>query len=192
MNIGLSQRVLFHKNRAHDSIEHGWYRYLANHALHFIPNRVDQDFDRLASTLDLLILTGGDDSPSRVVTEIKIATAMMKQSKPILGVCHGAFLLTDLLGGSLVRCEGHMDTRHSIVYNNQRYVVDSYHSNAIDRVPDSAQVLAVDGDGYCEAWIDNNIGAVVWHPERMAEPFLPDEITEFFNDKRETKTTSTR
>jgi gamma-glutamyl-gamma-aminobutyrate hydrolase PuuD len=192
MNIGLSQRVLFHKNRAHDSIEHGWYRFLSHHALHFIPNIVDQDFDRLASTLDLLILTGGDDSHSRVITETKIATAMMKQSKPILGVCHGAFLLTDLLGGSLVQCEGHMDTQHDIVYDNRRVTVDSYHNNAIDRAPDSAQVLAMDDDGHCEAWIDNNIGAVVWHPERMAEPFLPDEITEFFNDKRETKNTSKR
>lgn len=192
MNIGLSQRVLFHKDRAHDSLEHGWYRFLSEHALVGIPNRLDQDFDALANLLDLLILTGGDDSPSRVVTEIKIATAMMKQSKPILGVCHGAFLLTDLLGGTLVKCEGHMDSRHSIDYAGQRIIVDSYHTNAIETAPASARVLALDGDGYCESWIDKNIAAVVWHPERMAEPFLPHEITEFFNDKRERKDPSPR
>lgn len=192
MNIGLSQRVLFHKNRAHDSIEHGWYKFLCDHALHFIPNIVDQDFDKLASTLDLLILTGGDDSPTRVVTEIKIATAMMKQSKPILGVCHGAFLLTDLLGGSLGKRDEHMDTEHTIIYNKKRITVNSFHTNGINRIPDTAKSLAIDEDGNCEAWIDNNIGAVVWHPERMAEPFLPHEIAEFFYVKRETKDRSKR
>jgi carbamoylphosphate synthase small subunit len=192
MNIGLSQRVLFHKNRAHDSIEHGWYKFLCDHALHFIPNIIDQDFDKLASTLDLLILTGGDDSPTRMVTEIKIATAMMKQSKPILGVCHGAFVLTDLLGGSLGKRDEHMDTEHTIIYNKKRITVNSFHTNGINSIPDTARSLAVDEDGNCEAWIDNNIGAVVWHPERMAEPFLPHEIAEFFNAKRETKDRSKR
>jgi GMP synthase-like glutamine amidotransferase len=118
MKIGLSQRVLYHKDRAYDSLEHGWYRFLKDHTLYFIPNRTDQDFVKLADELDCLILTGGDDSAVRRVTEFKIASLMMQSSKPIIGVCHGAFLLTDALGGLVVPCPGHVDTDHDIIYNN--------------------------------------------------------------------------
>jgi N5-(cytidine 5'-diphosphoramidyl)-L-glutamine hydrolase len=177
LKIGLSQRVLFHKERAYDSIEHGWYSYLKDHTLVFIPNRTDQDFNKLADDLDVLILTGGDDSLIRRTTEIKIATHMLMQSKPIVGICHGAFLLTELLGGKVVQKDDHVDTEHSIQYNNQLYRVNSFHNLAIEQVHVTAKSLAVDEDGACEAWIDKNIAAIVWHPERMQTPWIPDEIS---------------
>ena len=77
MKIGLTQRVLYHKGRAYDSIEHSWYSYLKNHTLTFIPNRLDQDFEQLAESIDALIITGGDDSVLRRTTELKVASAMM-------------------------------------------------------------------------------------------------------------------
>jgi gamma-glutamyl-gamma-aminobutyrate hydrolase PuuD len=181
--IGLSQRVLFHKDRAHDSLEHGWYRLLEDHAICPIPN-FDRNFDQLAKDLDVLILTGGDDTAIRRITELKIATAMMKLGKPIIGVCHGAFVLTSVLGGDVAKCEGHMDTEHFVIYKNKKIKVNSFHSNQIVKVHSKANVLAVDQNGYCESWIDGNIGAMIWHPERMDDPFIPTEIMEFFNDKR--------
>lgn len=180
MRIGLSQRVLYHKSRAYDSLEHGWYNLLNSHTLFPIQNRPDQDFELLASSLDLLILTGGDDSVIRRVTELKIASAMLARNKPILGVCHGAFLLTDLLGGELAHCEGHMDDDHAIKYHNKFVVVNSFHSNGITKIPPKATCLATDWNQHCESWIYNNMAAIVWHPERMDKPFIPDEIMEFF------------
>lgn len=179
MRIGLSQRVLYHKDRAYDSLEHGWYRFLKDHTLCFIPNRTDQDFVKLADELDCLILTGGDDSAVRRVTEFKIASLMMQLSKPIIGVCHGAFLLTDALGGLVVPCPGHVDTDHDIIYNNKTIEVNSYHSQTIKQVHDTAIVLATDLDGNCEAWIDGKMAGIVWHPERMDVPFVPAEIMKF-------------
>jgi hypothetical protein len=183
--IGLSQRVLFHKNRAHDSLEHGWYRLLKDHAICPIPN-FDRNFDQLAKDLDVLILTGGDDTSIRRITELKIATAMMKLKKPILGVCHGAFVLTSVLGGSVAQCDNHMDTEHFVTYRNEKIKVNSFHSNQIIKIPKTAKSLAIDDAGQCEAWIDKNIGAIVWHPERMDKPFIPVEIMEFLDDKRNT------
>jgi gamma-glutamyl-gamma-aminobutyrate hydrolase PuuD len=183
--IGLSQRVLFHKDRAHDSLEHGWYRLLEEHALCPIPN-FDRNFDQLAKDLDVLILTGGDDTTIRRITELKIATAMMKLGKPILGVCHGAFVLTSVLGGKVAQCDGHMDTEHFVTYRRKKIKVNSFHSNQIVEIPEEAISLAEDADGHCEAWISKNVGAIVWHPERMEEPFIPTEIMEFLNDKRKT------
>jgi gamma-glutamyl-gamma-aminobutyrate hydrolase PuuD len=174
MNIGLTQRVLVHNQQAYDSIDQAWYRYLKGHTLSFIPNRTDQDFEQLADTLDCLIITGGDDSPLRRVTELKIATEMMKQQKPILGVCHGSFLLQDVLGGTIKSINNHYNTEHTVYYNNQEFTVNSYHMLSIKSA--CGNTVVIDNDGNTEAWIDRNIAGVVWHPERMEHPWLPTEI----------------
>ena len=176
MIVGLTQRVLYHKSRAYDSIEHGWYSYLKQHTLVFIPNRLDQDFKKIAETIDALIITGGDDCALRRTVELKIASQLLACKKPIVGVCHGAFLLTDVLGGVVGECYEHMDTSHSVYYFGDQHVVNSYHTLEISKPHATATVLAVDNNGNCEAWIDNNIAGIVWHPERMDQPWIPEEI----------------
>lgn len=176
MNIGLTQRIFYHKTRAYDSLEHGWYSYLEEHTLFFIQNRVEQDFKSIAKDLDLLIITGGDDSSVRRITETKLAREMVVLGKPILGICHGAFLLTDLLNGDVDECANHIDTEHKVITSDGIYIVNSFHTMIIKEAPSTAKVVAKDVDGNCEAWIDGNIAAVVWHPERMDKPYLPKEI----------------
>jgi gamma-glutamyl-gamma-aminobutyrate hydrolase PuuD len=176
LKIGLTQRVLYHRGRAYDSTEHGWYRFLKGHRLVFISNTLDQDFVSLADDLDALIITGGDDSALRRAVEFRVAGLVMQQYKPILGVCHGSFMLVDILGGSVVPCEGHSDCEHTINYLDLPITVNSHHNQAIARLHDSAQCLATDDQGHCEAWIDGAMAGVVWHPERMDNPFLPTEI----------------
>lgn len=168
--------MLYHKGRAYDGVEHGWYRYLRRHQLFFIPNDPIQDFQEIADSVDALVITGGDDSAIRRVTELKLATEMMKLYKPILGVCHGAFLLTDVLGGSVQPCQGHMDSEHDVHCAGLVHRVNSYHTQTISQVHKSGTVLATDSDGNCEAWIDGRISGIVWHPERMDDPWIPTEI----------------
>jgi gamma-glutamyl-gamma-aminobutyrate hydrolase PuuD len=178
LKIGLTQRVLFHKGRAYDSIEQGWYSYLKEHTLAFVPNRTDQDFNALADSIDALIITGGDDSVLRRAVELKISVEMMKRQKPIIGICHGAFLLTDILGGHVGEVIGHMDSAHNINYFGEQVLVNSYHHLTIQEPHKGATILCTDEDNNCEAWIDKKLAGVVWHPERMKEPWLPDEISE--------------
>ena len=138
---------------------------------------MDQDFNALADQLDCFIITGGDDRLIRRTTELRLATAMMLRKKPILGICHGCFLLTDTLGGTVGKKDGHRNgVEHSVQYNGKDVIVNSYHGLCITKPHATATVLATDADGDCEAWIDGNVAGVVWHPERMTEPFLPDEI----------------
>jgi gamma-glutamyl-gamma-aminobutyrate hydrolase PuuD len=177
LKIALTQRVLYHKGRAYDSLEHGWYRYLKDHTLTFIPNRLDQDFQQLAEENDCLIITGGDDSSIRRATEFKLAKIMMAQYKPILGVCHGAFMLTDVLGGVVDRTEDHMDTEHMVNYSGQQILVNSFHTQTIKHLHKGATCLTIDDVGNCESWIDGMLAGVVWHPERMETPWLPIEIS---------------
>lgn len=176
MNIGLTQRVLFHKGRGYDSIEHGWYSYLKEHTLTFVQNRTDQDFEKLADSIDALIITGGDDSTLRRAVEMKLARMMMERRKPIIGICHGCFLLTEVLGGIIGTTHSHMDTQHTTYYFGEPKSVNSYHTLQITTPHPSATVLVVDSDGFCESWIDGNIAGIVWHPERMSVPWIPEEI----------------
>ncbi len=176
MNIGLTQRVLYHRGRAYDSIEQVWYSFLDSHKPIFIPNTLDQDFIDLTDKLDCLIITGGDDSVLRRSVELKIASSMMMAFKPILGICHGAMLLSDVLGGTIGDCDNHHDVKHEVNYGDRRIVVNSYHNQTIKQMHRAAQCLASDDDGNCEAWIDGFLSGIMWHPERMDHPFIPAEI----------------
>lgn len=178
MKLGLSQRVLLHKNRAYDALEHGWYSYLKAHTLFPIANRPEQDFNDLANELDAFIITGGDDSTVRRLTEVRLATQMIARRKPVIGICHGAFLLTEILGGQIGEIEGHSNTEHLINYFGELRIVNSHHTFCITQPHDSAVVLANDDQGNCEAWINGNIAGIVWHPERMLVPWIPDEIAQ--------------
>lgn len=149
---------------------------MKGHTLVPIANRTDQDFEQLAVDLDVLIITGGDDSALRRTVELKLAGQMALRKKPVVGVCHGAFLLTDVLGGQVVETVGHHNTTHDVNYFGESVSVNSYHTLAIKQLHRSGTALVTDSEGNCEAWIDGNTAGVVWHPERMKTPWLPDEI----------------
>lgn len=177
LKIGLSQRVLYHRGQAYDAVEHGWYSYLKGHTLVPVANRLDQDFEQLADQLDAFVITGGDDSAIRRTTELRLATQILKQYKPMLGVCHGCFLLTDVLGGTVNEIEGHAGVDHFVCYSGSNRIVNSHHNLAISRLHSTGICLVTDRDNNCEAWIDGMTAGVVWHPERMTEPWLPVEIS---------------
>jgi gamma-glutamyl-gamma-aminobutyrate hydrolase PuuD len=92
------------------------------------------------------------------------------------GVCHGCQLLTEKLGGRLDYIDAHMDSHHMVTYNDQQYLVNSYHNVRVETLPPGATALAHDPDGNVEAWIRGNIASVMWHPERMIDPWIPSEI----------------
>lgn len=174
MIIGLTQRVLFHKGRAYDSIEQSWYTCLKDHKLVYIPNRNDIDVK-----IDLLIITGGNNPPIRAQTEAKLIDQMLLENKPIIGVCHGAFLLTEHFGGIVGDTNKHMDCEHTITVGDDKQIVNSFHTLQIIQPPPHSTTLAKDEDGFCESWIQDNISTVVWHPERMSAPYWPKQIEQF-------------
>ena len=172
MRIGLTQRVLLHRGRAYDSLEHSWYEYLQGHTLVSIPNRLPIS----CPDIDLLIVTGGDDHVVRNQVEHELVDIMRSSNLPVIGICHGCQLLTQRLGGSVVPVDGHMDSYHEVEYNGQHHLVNSYHTLRIAQPPPGVTVLAHDPDGHAEAWIHGQIAGVMWHPERMPQPWIPAEI----------------
>ena len=176
MKIGLSQRIMWHRGQNYDATEHGWYRYLNGHTLFYLPNTMNIDFAQVADSLDSFIITGGNDHPLRRAVETKLATAMMQRGKPVVGVCHGAFMLTDMLGGTVAEVDAHRDTQHPVFYFGEVKLVNSYHDLGITQLHASGTVLCTDELGQVEAFIDGTLAGVVWHPERMEHPWIPDEI----------------
>lgn len=191
MKIGLTQGIIDIYGIRYDRTEHGWYSYLKDHNISTIKNDVSQDFAMVASELDCLIVTGGNNSLLRTEVETKIIDQMIQLDKIIIGICQGAFLLTKLFGGSCINDKlittsnsyRHMGNNHMVMYKNEEKTVNSYHNLCIDSPPKTATVLAVDIDGYCESWINGKIAAVAWHPERMEVPWVPEEIENLLKRK---------
>lgn len=184
MIVGLTQRVLYHKGQAYDSTDQAWYKFFPNDVIVTIKNSVEQDFDEIADQLDVLVLTGGNDPTIRRITETKLASKMLLRKKPVVGICHGIFLLTDLLGGKVE--EGHDEhngQEHVVMVDQSPVLVNSFHNLIITQPPEKAKILAIDLSGNCEAWIDGTLAGVVWHPERMKTPFLPEEIKNLLSVK---------
>ena len=177
MKIGLTQRVLMHKGRAYDSLEHSWYEFLQGHTLVSIPNRLPISIP----DLDVLIITGGDNHPVRNQVEHELIDVMTDRNVPVIGICHGCQLLTQRLGGTVVPVADHQDSYHAVDYHGQQHLVNSYHNLRIERLPPGATGLAHDPDGNTEAWIHGRTAGVMWHPERMKEPWVPREIAVLLN-----------
>ena len=177
MRIGLTQRVLLHRGRAYDSLEHSWYEFLQGHTLVSIPNRLPVS----CPDIDVLIVTGGDDHPVRNQVEHELVDHMRSRNIPVIGVCHGCQLLTQKLSGTVILVDDHMDSYHEVDYHSEPHLVNSYHTLRIQQPPSDATVLARDPDGYVEAWISGRTAGIMWHPERMQQPWIPQEIQQLLN-----------
>ena len=81
-----------------------------------------------------------------------------------------------MLGGTISEVKGHADTDHDVWYHNTTKTVNSYHNNAITQLHSTGKILCTDNDNHIESFIDGKLAGVVWHPERMDSPWLPDEI----------------
>lgn len=187
MNIGLSQRILHYNKIAYDCLEHGWYNLLSGHTLSCIPNNPDQDFAAMVAALDLVIFTGGDAHPQRLIVETRLLTQCYATNTPVLGVCHGAFVINHLEGGVNTAISGHRNTEHTVVLDNKRCLVNSFHSNQIAELAPDLVELARSDDDCIEAFKHHSqqIWGLVWHPERMEKPILPEDLRRFLYDRND-------
>lgn len=123
-----------------------------------------------------LIFSGGEDwglFPARDETE----GALFRHAadRQILGVCRGAQIINQFLGGSASPQASHAACRHKIrldkrIAKVEECLVNSYHRLGI-RPEDLAPGLvpfAWSCDGYIEGFIsvDGRICGIMWHPER--------------------------
>lgn len=183
MKIGLTQRVLHFNNVDYDCTEHGWYKMLEGHTLVSIANDPEQDFSKLVDSLDMVIVTGGDASPKRLLTEVRLLTECYQKNTAMLGVCHGALFINQMEDGTNFACENHWGTEHMILMEGQQHTVNSFHDNSIVKVAESCDPIALSEEGDVEAFKHKTrpVWGVMWHPERQEQAVLPLAVKAILN-----------
>jgi N5-(cytidine 5'-diphosphoramidyl)-L-glutamine hydrolase len=177
MKIAITQRIINIRGTDYDCLEHGWYNLLGHHEIIPVPN-ID---DYVLPEVDCLILSGGDNCEQREFVETACFASAIKQEIPVVGVCHGAFVLNRWYGGVNNKIDGHQDVEHSVTLEGQQYTVNSYHSICLDKLAEPLMTVAYTNE-HTEAFKHHTlpIWGLVWHPERMDTPVLPIELKELF------------
>ena len=183
LKIGITQRAEYVANfkETRDALDQNWTKLLqANDCLAVpIPNvcRVGDFIEALS--LDGILMSGGEDHPTRDRCETACIDYCMQHKMPLLGICHGMQFIARYFGASLLNIEGHVKVRHGVfVYSNpyeipqEQFEVNSFHRFTLDKVPNDFSSLAADKEGHCEAMYHSTlpIAAFMWHPERV--PYL--------------------
>jgi len=177
MKILISQRdvKIPPSNFLFDALERSWYTLFKKHYLIPVPNLgvIDESIQ-----FDCLVLTGGPDSIERHYTEDALFKHAEQLGKPIIGFCHGAFAVNDLTGGSNGIIDNHIHTEHYVYMDGKNQLVNSFHGQSIETIGQDMEVVALSGDDSIEAIKHKYkpIYGIVWHPERMKEPVLPNDV----------------
>lgn len=108
----------------------------------------------------------------------KVIEVFYQKRKPILGVCGGMQALNVFLDGTLKRnIPNHRGVEHEVtvasgsfleeVYGKSTLKVNSFHSQAVDKIAPSLKVVARASDGTIEAIQskEGNLYGIQWHPE---------------------------
>lgn len=174
MKIAITQREITIRTTVYDCLERGWYNLLDKHEIIPIPNDYEYDI----SFADCLILSGGEPTESREFTETFCFAQAVKKGIPVLGVCHGAFVLNRWFDGSNIPIVGHDQIEHDVLLEDQWQTVNSYHRIKIGVLANEFDAIAYDRDNNIEAFKHNTlpIWGVIWHPERMEQPVLPRDL----------------
>ena len=140
--------------------------------------------------------TCGEIQKHRDELELRVFQRVMATSKPILAICRGSQFVNVAFGGTLyqdipteintsishVQGEPNYCTTHSVeILENTPFFdltgektvpVNSFHHQAIKRLGDGLEVMAVAEDGIIEAFYlpgGRYVRAYQWHPERLCE-----------------------
>jgi gamma-glutamyl-gamma-aminobutyrate hydrolase PuuD len=174
MKVAISQRQIEINGFVHDCLEQGWYEFFLGHEIIPVPN-----LNNIGLDVDMLVLSGGETTDARYNTEVACTAWAIENNVPILGVCHGAFLLNFLYSGINAKTIGHQNTTHKVYMEDQEYTVNSYHQLMIQELG-----LGLDAIAHCEDVVEGfkhrelPVWGLVWHPERMDVPVLPSELKE--------------
>ena len=179
MKIAITQRQTEINGIVHDCLDPNWYTMLSQHEVIAVPNLVGLDLQ-----VDMLIISGGENTQARSLTELICWSEALKKGLPVVGICHGAFLLNYLHDGLNKELSGHRDGDHTVYMEGKTHTVNSFHDVGIYTLGEELAPVATGEDGSCEAFKHRMlpIWGIVWHPERMETPVFPKELKELLYD----------
>ncbi len=181
--IAVSQRVAktTHGERQ-DCLDQQWSVFLHSLGLTalIIPNHTPTARALLENHVPHgVLLTGGNDlaayggdAPERDAIENVLIDYAIDRNAPLMGICRGMQMIAHRFGGTLTKVEGHVNTRHAVVFSAGERSVNSYHDYAVSELSDDLEAIARTRDGMIEAVRHRklDVTGIMWHPERN-EPF---------------------
>lgn len=123
--------------------------------------------------------------PVRDRSDSLLARGVLELGKPVLAICRGEQLMNVMLGGSLYQdiptqlpdAHVHRNIRHKIgimegsflahLFNTDSLEVNSFHHQAVKDLASGLTLSAYSDDGIVEAYENEQIWAVQFHPEGM-------------------------
>ena len=119
-----------------------------------------------------ILLTGGSESAEREEVETMLLEYAIKNSIPVIGVCHGMQLIQRYFGAELEAVEGHVSERQEVLIHGTWGQVNSYHQYGTRKKHPDFDVWAISKDYVVKAIKHKkyNISGMMWHPERL-QPF---------------------
>lgn len=172
--VAVSQRTELNKDYAEtrDSLDQRWSAFLAACQLSplLIPNHLTTT-KQLLETIPIqgVILTGGNDSHERQMTEYALMEFAINKGLPILGVCHGMQVIQRFFGVPLHEIAGHIQEKQTIYIQDQLTEVNSFHECGTKDTIDDLIVWARAQDGIVKAICHQSrpMVGIMWHPERF-------------------------
>lgn len=182
--VGVTQRVEVNEQtgEVRDAIDQQLFVWLTDAG--FLPVQVPNGLIRRAGALEnwvreikpkAIILSGGNDigqCTDRDATEQYLIGWCAQHQLPMLGICRGLQMMASQEGSALQRVDGHVRTRHELIFNGMDRDfpanVNSYHNWAPTECPPGFEVMAVSEDSSIEAIKHKDLPweGWMWHPER--------------------------
>ena len=169
----LSSAVGYEEER--DSISRDWINLFSNLSIHnyiLLPNMETNMINEYCDyhSVNGFLLTGGDvigNDITRDKVEFAALNIAKDKSLKVLGICRGMQMISSFFGGTLKSVDGHLATRHKINDSSSRKV-NSYHTFAIDNLPECFKVIYRSNDNSIESISHKTLPwyGCMWHPER--------------------------
>lgn len=180
--IYLSQRVDIHPdyNETRDALDQRWAALLWQAGYLALP--VFNHRESMTELLEVhppsgILLTGGNSpesyggtAPERDEADKLLIDYAEKNKIPLLGVCRGMQSVVLFFGGSLREVCGHVSALHNVDGEISREV-NSYHTLAVEKLPDELITMGKSPDGVIEGIRHESlpIYGIMWHPERASD-----------------------
>lgn len=136
-------------------------------------------------------------APDRDWMEFELAARALSDHKPIMGICRGHQMIAVAAGGALYqdlraqRKSAHAPTHNAYIQTKSQLVqiigatltVNSYHHQAIKKLPAAFKIAARAHDGTIEAIESPHypVISVQWHPEVLRDPSSEKLFRAFLN-----------
>lgn len=183
--IAVTQRtqIIAEYDETRDCLDQRWHDFLlaCNITPLIIPNNLEVAKKIINSVnFEGVLLTGGNNTLSREITEKLLLEFAIQRKLPVLGICHGMQFIQNYFGDKLEKISGHILEKQEILINGVRETVNSYHNYGTLNASSEFTVWARADDGVIKAIRHQllPITGIMWHPERY-EKFKLKDITLF-------------